>query len=79
MEQLETQLHTAYKPEHCFAGMMKSKKLPREISAYNYNLNQLHRQTTFKKSVPLLEEEKSMAIMLQLAHVSGLPSCRNQK
>lgn len=36
--------------------MKKPKKLPHEISAYNYNLNQLHEQIIFKKLVPLLEE-----------------------
>lgn len=57
--------------------MEKSKKLLQEVSAYNYNLAQLHDQI-FKKSVPLLEKEKSMLAMFQLAQVSALPSGRNQ-
>lgn len=57
--------------------MKKSKKLPHEVSAYNYNFAQLHR-LIFKKSVSLLEKKKSMLVMLQLAQVSALSSSRNQ-
>lgn len=59
LEHLETQKHTVYKPDHCFTEMKTSKKLPHEVSAYNYNLAQPHGQI-FRKSVPLLEKKKSM-------------------